>query len=427
MRKRIGLFFMATLCFMLTSCAGEEPNDIGYITALGIDKTDDGYSYTIQFANPTKISGGAAEQGGSGGNIVENIVVDAPTVYAAINNANAIVSKDLSLSHAKVIVISEEIARKGVFGITDVIARNNEIRPDVYLAVAENAGDYLEGVKPVVELNPVKYYQLTYENKKGGFVPQNTASDFYMACVAEDRDFALPLSGVAQAEEKSTGTDAGSGGEQQASEKPSPNKKNKEAITQTDGFENGKKNYFAGEAGAEVKNKSETIGLAVFKGDTYTEKLGSIDAEIYNILMNNINGSRVTFYADNENNIPITVSLESKKRPAYKINRDTKKVEILLSLEAELVSAPQKHKEEKTYMGFEKDASKMINDAVYGFIEKTYKGLDVDLLAIKSKLKKQFLTNDKYYEYINLFVPKEWDFTVNTELKLKRTGMTYYY
>ena len=78
-------------------------------------------------------------------------------------------------------------------------------------------------------------------------------------------------------------------------------------------------------------------------------------------------------------------------------------------------------------MGFEKDASKMINDAVYGFIEKTYKGLDVDLLAIKSKLKKQFLTNDKYYEYINLFVPKEWDFTVNTELKLKRTGMTYYY
>ena len=279
---------MATLCFMLTSCAGEEPNDIGYITALGIDKTDDGYSYTIQFANPTKISGGAAEQGGSGGNIVENIVVDAPTVYAAINNANAIVSKDLSLSHAKVIVISEEIARKGVFGITDVIARNNEIRPDVYLAVAENAGDYLEGVKPVVELNPVKYYQLIYENKKGGFVPQNTASDFYMACVAEDRDFALPLSGVAQAEEKSTGTDAGSGGEQQASEKPSPNKKNKEAITQTDGFENGKKNYFAGEAGAEVKNKSETIGIAVFKGDTYTEKLGSIDAEIYNILMNNI-------------------------------------------------------------------------------------------------------------------------------------------
>ena len=174
-KMMLKIITIVAVSLMLSSCVGEEPNDIGYITALGIDKAEDGYNYTIQFANPTKISGGASESGGTGGDIVENLVVEAPTVYAAISHADSIVSKDLSLSHAKIIVISEEIAKEGLSEITDVVARNNDIRPDIYIAIAEDAGEYLEGVKPVVELNPVKYYQLTYENKKGGPVPQNNA------------------------------------------------------------------------------------------------------------------------------------------------------------------------------------------------------------------------------------------------------------
>ncbi|MBQ3123879.1 MAG: hypothetical protein IJC09_00445 [Clostridia bacterium] len=415
--------FIATISLFLSSCVGEEPNDIGYITALGIDKAETGFNYTIQFANPTKISGGASEEGGSGGNIVENIVVEAPTIYSAISHADSIVSKDLSLSHAKIIVVSEDVAREGLGGITDVIARNNDIRPDVYIAVAENAGEYLEGVKPVIELNPVKYYQLTYENKKGGPVPQNNAGEFYMAYTSGDRDCALPLAGVAGGKEEGGKTDAGSG-QGSGEEKPSENDKNKEAKPNNGGFESGTKNYLPGEAGVEIKNKGETMGLALFDGDTYVGKLGSSDADIYNILTCNIKNSKVSFFDKSNPHVPITISLEEKRVPKITIHKDSKTVEIALKLEGELLSAPKKHQDSKD---INIKTGQMVSDATEEFLSRIYGGLGVDLLGVRGKLKWYFLSNKTYDEYIRGFNAKEWTFSVTTDLVLKRTGMTYYY
>ena len=420
----VKLSVISVLSLLLSSCVGEEPNEIGYITALGIDKGENGFNYTIQFANPTKISGGASEEGGSGGNIVENIVVEAPTIYSAISRADSIVSKDLSLSHAKIIVVSEEVAGEGLEGITDVIARNNDIRPDVYIAVAEDAGKYLEGVKPVIELNPVKYYQLTYENKKGGPVPQNNAGEFYMAYTSGDRDCALPLAGVAGGKEEEGGTDAGSGQGNGGEGKPSKNDKNKDAEPIEEGFESGAKNYLPGQAGVEVKNKSETMGIAVFKGDTYVGKLGSSDADIYNILMCSIKNSKVAFYDESDPYVPISISLEEKRQPKITIHKEEKRVDIALKLEGELLSAPKEH-QNSTDMNIR--TGKMVSDAAEEFLTRIYSDMGADLLGIRGNLKWYFLSNKTYDKYIKSFDAKEWTFSVVTDLTIKRTGMTYYY
>ena len=412
---------ITVISLFLTSCVGEEPNDIGYITALGIDKSEEEFIFSIQVANPTKISGGAAEEGGSGGNIVENVVVKAPTMYAALNNADNIVSKELSMSHAKVIVVSEEVAKSMMREITDVIARNNDIRPDVYIAVAEDAEKYLEGVKPVVELNPVKYYQLIYENKKGGAVPQNDAAKFYMSIQSGDRDCVLPLSGIVGTKDESGGdTDAGTEKEQgEGNEKPVENGKNKDAQTNEQDFQNKTKNYFAGEAGEKIKNKSETLGLGVFKGDTYICRLGSVDAELYNILMHNMKWTRVSFYSGEKQ--PITMRIEEKTVPRYAIDKEKKQVQIKINLEAELLSAPE------GYVVDDKILSEMVDAAMEEFLDRAYNELKVDIYGIKGKLKKQFLTIKSYNEYAKSFSPDEWTISVNTKLKTKRSGMTHYY
>ena len=424
--NKVKALLIIPIALLLSACVGEEPNDIAYVTALGIDKAENNFEYTIQFANPTKISGGASEEGGTGGNIVENIVVEAPSVYAGISNADAIVSKDLSLSHAKIIVVSEEVAREGLYKIADVISRNNEIRPDVFIAVAENAGDYLEGVKPVIELNPVKYYQLTYQNKNGGAVPQNPAADFYMDCVSGDRDCVLPLAGIAGAEEDSSGTDAGSG-KSEGNEKPSKNTKNENAEVKENGFQKGKKNYFAGEAGAEIKNKSETLGLAVFKGDKYVGKLGSIDAQLYNILVNNMKGSKITFAATEDTQMPISVSLEEKRKPHFKIDKEQKRVKIFLKLESELLSAPTAQRGANEEKDYDRIMAQMVSEAAVDFLNRVYKEMNVDIIGIKGKTKRQFLTNEDYRAFKDHFEPKEWTFDVKTDLRLKRVGMTYNY
>lgn len=425
--KKIKIILVSILVLMLSSCVGQEPNNIAYVTALGIDKTDREYVFTIQFANPIKISGGAAEEGGSGGQIVENIAIEAPTLYSAINSANSIVSKELSLSHAKIFVVSEDLARLGLNRINDVVARNNDIRPDIYMAVAENAGDYLEEVKPAIELNPVRYYQLTYENKNGSAIPLDNASDFYMMCISGDRDGVLPLAGVANAEEKNAGTEAGSGsGDEQSSPKGSENKSQKEAEINEGGFESGTRDYLPGQAGEKIKNKSEVMGLAVFKGDKYTGKLGSTQAELYNILMGNFKSNDITFFSDKSEN-PITVRLEQKSKPKYKIDIEKKHTEIIITLEGELLSASADHKENNSIPQTEILTSEMIDKSTHEFINDMYTNMNVDILGIKGKSKRKFLTIKDYENFQTLFNPSEWSFDVKTDFRLKRTGMTYYY
>lgn len=405
------------MCLTLSSCVGEEPNDIAYITALGIDKGDSGYKYTIQFANPTKISGGASEQGGSGGNIVENITVEGPTIYSGLNSADAIVSKDLSLAHAKIIVVSEEIAKEGLGELLEVIARNNDIRPDIYLAIAEEADEYLESVKPVIELNPVKYYQLTYENKKGGPIPHNNAAQFYMAVVSGDRDCVLPLAGVAGIKEKSEGTDAGSGGESK-SEGSEENKKATEAQENENNFQKGTKNYFAGDAGVKIKNKSEALGLAIMDGDKYVDKFGSTDAMIYNILMNNIRDMEIVFSADRIPK-PVTIRIDEKNIPEWDIDIKKKRAAIDILLEGEVLSIPEGYK----ITGDE--CARYIDEVCDEFLQRFYNDMGIDVLGLKGKIKRKFLTNGTYKEYIEKFESKEWKMDTNITLTIKRSGMTY--
>ena len=135
---------LGTLIFILSFSGcydSNEPNDYAYVVAIGIDKakTDNEYEISIQFAKPSQISGGASEQGGTGGETLGLVTVEAPTIYSGINVANNIVSKRFQLSHTKIIVISEEIAREGINDIIDTIVRSTDLRPNMYIAVAKES------------------------------------------------------------------------------------------------------------------------------------------------------------------------------------------------------------------------------------------------------------------------------------------------
>lgn len=423
--KYIKFIYVLPVMMLLSGCVGEEPNDIAYVTAVGIDKADSGYLYTIQFANPKKISGGASEEGGSGGKTVEHITVQSPTLYSSINNANAIVSKDFSLSHAKIIVVSEEVAKEGLKNLGDTIARNNEIRPDVYIAVAENAGEYLEEIRPVIEVNPVKYYQLTYENNNGSRVPQNSALDFYFGYKSGSEDCALPLAGVAQSDEESKVTNDKGGKDDESQDKSITNKSQDEAEMNVGGFENNTKNHLAGQAGVKITNRSEVMGLAVFCGDKYVGKMGSTEAEIYNILIGRFTEESITFYSEKTPDVPITLKLEEKVIPQYKVDKNTKTVDILIKLNGEIQSVSEESKEIIITDEYERQSAQMVSDAANSLIYKLYKELNSDALGIKGKLKKEFLTLEEYDKYCETFKPSEWSFNVRTKLQIQRTGMTY--
>ncbi len=413
----IKLTAVIPLVILLSSCVGQEPNDIAYVTALGIDKKDDEYVYTIQFANPTKISGGASEEGGKGGQIVENLSVGGNSIYSGINNANAILSKNLSLAHAKLVVVSEDVARDGLYDITDLLARNGEIRPDIYIAVAENSQEYILEIQPVIELNPAKYYQLTYEKNEFGGVARNSAVEYYFSNMTGNRDCVLPLAGTAN-------TDGEERSEHSVSESVSENKRYEDAEKYESDFENNGRNYLAGQAGLKIANKSETIGMAVFNADEYIGKLGSIETELYNILSGQIEENYIEFYSG-QTSVPITLRINQKKKPDYDIDIDSKHVNIKVRLEGELMSLSKQYEEANSINYMEKELSQMMSETAENFINDVY-DRDIDILGLKGKLKTKFLTWQQYNDYCENYSDKDWDISVEGDIVISGTSIVKY-
>ena len=200
-----GLCLAAAGCTLTGCYMGNEPNNIAYITAMGLDNAPNGnLNISIQFAKPTQISGGAAEEGGKGEEITEMLTVEAPTIYAGLNLADNALSKKFSMAHIQLFVISDEIARNGVEDIIETMARSQDVRPNVYMAVAQGSSrDYLEAVKPVVEINPAKYYRLVFEKNNFGGVSRESANSFYFFYDSPDKNNVLPLAGVVGSETNS--------------------------------------------------------------------------------------------------------------------------------------------------------------------------------------------------------------------------------
>ncbi len=442
------------LVLLLTGCYDEtEPDNISYVTAVGIDKSEkneDNFNFTIQFAKTSAISGGASEEGGKGGDIVENIVIESPTLYSAVDTVNQIVSKNISMSHISLIVFSSEVAREGVANLTEALIRSQEIRPNIYFAVSvEKAEDYLKNVKPVIEINPTKYYQLVFKNNNYGGIPKNPSYNFIFNQEARTHDNVLPLVGVIEEEKKdgeeggeSSGSSGGgesseggesgeSGGSSQSSQSsgtgnPSDttekNEMQKEAPINKEEFNYNKKNYLAGQVGLDVKNKAEAMGIAIFDDERLVGMLGSIDSLMYNILAGTYRHGYMSFNATGSE-IPITVHAEAQKLPHVTYDKNTNTATIKIFLEGDFVSMAQNSYTEQDIGKFEQEAESAITEYAYSFLNRVRDEYNSDIIGIGESAKTKFLTEKDFEDYKWEEKFKTLKYNIYTEFKIRRSGL----
>lgn len=431
--KKIALT-VVTVIFSLTlsSCMGREPNEIAYIVALGIDKAEnDNYEITIQYANTTQISGGASEEGGKVGNqIVENVTVESPTIYGAIGLANHIVSKTFTLAHAKLIVFSREIAENGLKDLVETFIRSEELRPDVYLAVAsDKANKYLMDINPAMEVNPAKYYQLIFDKNALIGMPDGVAKNFFFSVETDDYDSLLPLAGVIEGlqeqENEPSDESSGKGNENSSgtSQNDTKNEKQKDAPMNDSKFEYKIKSYTGGQAAIEQKNKSEAIGSAVFRDDKMIGTIGSVETEIYKLLIGDYEYSYLTLYNQKTPETPVTVKSMKQKLPRYDIDIKNKRINISLFLEGDIYSLPADYNIERDIKNFEKNSEKYIEEASEKFIKDFMKQYNCDIFRLSERTKPKFMTNDEYNEFRDTVDYSEYDFEVDVEFEVRRTGL----
>lgn len=431
---------IAIICLisLLSGCYDYiEPNDLSYVVAIGIDKGSDDslYNYTLQFARPTQISGGSSEEGGSGEKTIGTVKVEAPSIYAAVNVANHVISKTFTLSHTKIIVISNELAKSGIGKIVDTVGRSSDLRPSVFLCVSsDKAGDYLESVKPVVEINPVKYYRLIFESPNSSYIPKNDVGSVFANLKSDTTQNTLPFVGVGKGskKEESSGGSSGGGsqnsqGEENQSQSPQPSSEDNTKIPINENkFEYHMKEYVAGKLDIEKQNESEVLGTAVFKEDKMISFLTGIESEILNILSGRFTNGYTSLYVPESPDNPVTIRMEQRKKPDVKIeiNNDSPQINVKLFLEGIFMSVPSDYIVEKNLSEFEKNTSEYIKNYALDFLNKTATQFDSDIIGFGKKAKTLFLTNDEFENFKWNDKYKNAKFSCDVEFSVRRTGLT---
>ncbi|GIP39427.1 spore germination protein KC [Paenibacillus sp. J31TS4] len=137
------LAILLLLASLLSGCwSRRELNELAIAAALGFDQAPRGYNISAQIVNPGEI----AKASGSGRSPVITFTTPGDTVLQGLRRMTKESPRRIYGSHVRVLVLGEELARKGLGGVLDILARDVEMRTDFYIVIARGgkAMDILE-------------------------------------------------------------------------------------------------------------------------------------------------------------------------------------------------------------------------------------------------------------------------------------------
>ncbi|HEX9061260.1 MAG TPA: Ger(x)C family spore germination protein [Clostridia bacterium] len=149
-------FIVLSNTVLLTSCWNyREIDKLAVVAGVAVDKgTDHKYRITVE---TIQISGGKDTKPKS-----KLISVEGDTMFDAARNEISLSGKRLYWSHAKVIILSKEIARNGAIKVIDWYNRDSETRADVNILISggETAREIFEGQETSEDIKSFNLYQM---------------------------------------------------------------------------------------------------------------------------------------------------------------------------------------------------------------------------------------------------------------------------
>lgn len=231
-----------------TSYSALNIDNLAYVLAIGIDTSiDNNLEVSFQFSLPVSASeSGSTEKATSMIN-----TVTASSLSNAINLLSGYLGKHVNMSHCKVIIFSEELAIQGISDEIYTLFNDTQVRPSANIVVTKcNAKYYIEETQPELENLISKYYEIfTTSSEYTGYMPDTTIGNFFNSLNCSTCEPYAILGGV---------------------NLDTPNSTN-EINSQQDYISK------ANEATVNGKNKSENIGVAIFKDDKFVGELNAIE------------------------------------------------------------------------------------------------------------------------------------------------------
>jgi spore germination protein KC len=411
---KIKIFLVIIMLILTTGCYDSiEVDDMVYVVSMGIDQGSNGnLRISLLFAVP--ISVGVGPEPGEIEKATTMVTVEALTIYGGVNVINAMVGKQVNFSHAKLIIISKKLAEKGVEKFINTFNKFREFRSDTFIGISRcDAEEFLRETKPILEVNPAKYFELLFNTYKiTGFTVGSRLEDFYirMECTCnEPVAVLLDVSNIESSDDIKLLSIT-----------------NKKAQKKEG-------NLVAGEIPVVFDNKAHGMGLAVFKTDKMVGEITGRETVYFLIVSNMLDQ---VYYSvpdeedngDSENGNYISLRLKQERKTSIKVKMedDVPIINVRVLLEADILSSDsdKDYSKGKALHELEDYISEYINNDIKSFLEKTRSDFKSDICATGKEMKKKFMIWDDWIQFDWTKKYEKAEFNVSTKVSIRRTGMT---
>lgn len=406
------------LCLLLTSGCYDaiEVDEMAYVVVMGLDSgTNGNVRMTMLLAVPIAV--GVGPEPGEVDKSTTLISVEAPTIYGGMNIANSMLSKKLNFSHAKLVVISKELAQEGIEKYMNTFSRFREFRPNTYLGIARSkAEDFLKESKPILEANPAKYYELLMESyKHTGFSVGSTLSDFYRKMRSNDGEAVAALLDVNQLTE--------------------PDEFEQLLLNQNSNGKVMEGDYVAGQVPMIFDSKSMNMGIAAFKADKMVGELDGREAVYYLTVTGKLREAYFSIPDPEEKgsdklqeNRFISLRLSLARKPVIQVamKGDIPYITAHIFMEGSIlaVEGDKDYSIGENLKELEVFSAEYLRSDILSFLEKTRDSLNSDICNTGKKMKQKYLFWDDWVRF-------RWDekyedavFDVVAKVAIRRSGMT---
>ena len=371
-------------------------DNLSYAIAMGIDTADsDPEKLKITFQLSTISSSGDS---GSAQNSTVTNVVEASSIDSAINLMNAYIDKELNLAHCKIIIISEEVASKGIATEIYSLINNTQLRPTANVVITKcTANDYIKNSESDLTKLVTKYYSLFPDSSKfTGYTTTTTIGDLFNGFSSYKYNNTAILGGLNNSEIETDDTHNTSGGDFDITSGQSP---------------------IIGERG------TENFGLAVFDGDTLVGELTAIETLCHLVISNKVDTFLIAVPDPNDNDSTIDMSVSPKKNSKISVDivngMPYIKVQVFLNAKILTINQNSNYTNSNNLDDLSNYANIYLKNQITDYLYKTSKELESDIDAFGNYAIRHFTTYTEWIDYGWLDNYKNSFFDINVDTNVQ--------
>ena len=411
MRKNFAALIL--ILIILTGCTRiTEIDSKSFVTAIGLDKGENyNLRFTFVFTTPSKETGTSAKKKD------ETIIIEAPSLYSAIEQINNFKSQSIVLTHTQTLIFSEELAKEGLKDHIYMLVRSNHFRPNTYVCITDKSSmEFLEKINPVQTYHLEKYFQLLFNKMTSGKKGDLYLYDSYFRMLGAGGATVLPYCAINEVSLKDSDKDKSKTDEAPTEEESEGETLPSEFASNTDDFAI---NITAGHTISKSDNVSEIQGMAVIKDGKLVSVMGRSEAMGLQMITNSMPASYITLSNPYRPEKMITCYIATAKNTKVKVECDTfPKILIDVRLEGDFIEVGEEDIFIENPHLFEKYFENKAKEMITAFLQKTIE-LDCDICAFSETAKSCFATTDAWesYNWKEKYSTSEIDVSVNLTMR----------